>query len=1741
MHTLHNTATKRIKALLLALVLLVSSIATTVMAASSLDPDGNATIKLTYGNDGYSSGNPGANRYMLVFYGDGKLMYCTEADKAAPAEGTYSTKDNKLTELKSNNAKYEMFVKTLYYGYGGEAWKKSNSVFATNTSKHAQHMSGSTPEAFVTNLMYSKSGTQTLTTKTWKNIDSTITTVTSNYWTGYMMTHFVFTYIMRGGYDGFVNACKSQWVVPTSEAEQWGNVVREFYNAISKAPMPDVGKRIYLLSVGSDKQQMILESDIPTVRPGKLTLIKSSAKPEYTSNNPLYDMTGAKFGVYKEKACKTSVGTLTVKDNTGATNILTLPVGKYYIKELSSKITGYVISTEVKEATVSENKLTTVKFAEDVGSDPMNMAIRKYPGDGTQQGPSLAGAVFSVDFYAGSYASLDKLPSSPTRHWEYKTDDKGIIHFWDINYYAGGDPLYMLEGSATGRKEATIPLGTIVVYEKSAPQGYLLGDGFVMSNGQKIADNGKILIDHSKEGRLASVVGANKVDVKDAEVKLLEPVIKGGFKIQKWIKADDNVYTTTPVGDTKIGPVTYSVTNDNNYDVEIGGKTYKKGESVTIKTDAKGYYKSSSDFLPYGDYTVTEISAPEGLIANTKFTIAIRKNGEILDFTNKSSVNNDKAGKIEIQKVDSETKTNTPQGDATLSGATFDIINRSAESIYVNGKEIKPNAVAWTLTTDTNGHASTPNRFLTYGTYEVVEKGSSQGYKVTIQGNGKVVIRDDGVSYGYSGYKINAGDNNVYEPVIRGGVKIQKRDYESKAKSTLGAGSFEGISFEIINQSANAVIVDGKSYKTGSVVKTIVTDKNGLATTASNTLPYGTYKIREKNAPTGYLKEGITERTFTIRENGKIVDMTSVNTSIQDQAVRGDFALRKIDAETQRTMAYVPFKITSKTTGESHVFRTDVNGYYSSSSAWNKHTYDTNGGNTDSGLWFGQYVDDNGDTQMTKANDSLGALPYDTYIIEELRDESNIGYNLWSDEITISRDNYVVDMNNIEDTPIHIYTTASNKDNGTKTVPAGSDVTITDKVEYSGLSTGKTYTFVGVFMTNDGKALEIDGKPVTTTKTFTTDRPNGSLDVEFSVNTTGLEGKTLTVFEYLYEGEDAKYGDDTYIALHDDISDVNQTVSVVDVHTTALGDGSNEHIAKAAEKVVINDTVKYRGLTVGETYDVVGKLMTVDADGKEVAVLDADNNEVKAKTTFKAEKSEGEVVVAFEFNGVNLAGTKVVAFEDIMQGDKLIVSHADINDEDQTVVFPKIGTTLTDKRGSHTVATADEVTLVDKVDYSNLIAGKTYTMKGTLMVKTADEKGNVTTEELKDKDGNAVTATAEFTPEEVNGSVNVEFKFDGSTFDGESLVAFEDCYLGETSVAEHKDASDENQTITFPSVRTTMTSDKTKSHMAEYAKDVKLVDVVSYTGLTPGVEYTVSGKLMVKSTGKAYVDKDGNEVIAETKFKPDKADGTVNVEFTVDTTTLSGESLVAFEYIKDGDILLATHADIEDADQTVSILKIGTTLTDKDGKSKTVDIAKDVTLVDTVSYEGLVPGQTYKITGVIVDKDASKKTESATAASTTATEATETTVKPSVQSAESSTVPVTTVETKATEATEPTTVVKTTEAVNTDVRVVATVTAEFKPDKADGNLQVKFDVDTTKFAGHTLVAFETVTDDKGVVLGEHKDINDEGQSVVVKTKPVVQTGIMAISTPLCVATMAALLMSVGCFIVFTVRRKRRMR
>ncbi|MCB7332377.1 SpaA isopeptide-forming pilin-related protein, partial [Longicatena caecimuris] len=85
------------------------------------------------------------------------------------------------------------------------------------------------------------------------------------------------------------------------------------------------------------------------------------------------------------------------------------------------------------------------------------------------------------------------------------------------------------------------------------------------------------------------------------------------------------------------------------------------------------------------------------------------------------------------------------------------------------------------------------------------------------------------------------------------------------------------------------------------------------------TLPYGRYRIDESKAPEGYLRTGAVSREFEIKENGKIVDLTSEESSIYNQIKRGDIEGVKIGAGTHKRLADVPFKITSKTTGESHI------------------------------------------------------------------------------------------------------------------------------------------------------------------------------------------------------------------------------------------------------------------------------------------------------------------------------------------------------------------------------------------------------------------------------------------------------------------------------------------------------------------------------------------------------------------------------------------------------------------------------------------------------------------------------------------------------------------------------------------------------------------------------------------------------------------------------------------------------
>lgn len=123
---------------------------------------------------------------------------------------------------------------------------------------------------------------------------------------------------------------------------------------------------------------------------------------------------------------------------------------------------------------------------------------------------------------------------------------------------------------------------------------------------------------------------------------------------------------------------------------------------------------------------------------------------------------------------------------------------------------------------------------------------------------------------------------------------------------------------------------------------------------------------------------------------------------------------------------------------------------------------------------------------------------------------------------------------------------------------------------------------------------------------------------------------------------------------------------------------------------------------------------------------------------------------------------------------------------------------------------------------------------------------------------------------------------------------------------------------------TTATDDINKNHFADFNEIITINDEVSVTNLATGKEFTVKGILMDKSTGKPFADKYGNEVTAETTFTANGAEETVNLSFTFETDLeMMGLSVVAYENLYYNDYLIATHSDIDDDGQTVTISKLG--------------------------------------------------------------------------------------------------------------------------------------------------------------------------------------------------------------------------
>lgn len=616
---------------------------------------------------------------------------------------------------------------------------------------------------------------------------------------------------------------------------------------------------------------------------GKLNVVKKSANTDVTDGNAMYSTKGAEYTVYRDSNCTQNVGKVTIGDN-DTSDTLTLPLGTYYVKETKtvSNNSYYLNTTAVKTVVLSvKDKVETAKFEGPADGDkPKTGSLR---GGVTKQQlypsrRSLEGAEFTVKFYAGASSAT----GNPSRTWVFKSDNLGKVRFEDDSDYFVAEKSSPLYYDKDGN--VVVPLGYVTIEETHAPDGYTVN---------KEIKGVPIIIDGNGNTPKfdASVVATYKEDFK-----------WGGVKVGK---IDHELKTGVAQGDATLeGAVFDIIVSDNERDnmflKDHPEKSYESGEVIyQITTDENGIAQCDA-ILQAGEYTIKETKPPKGyLLSDYTKTFKVQKDGEIVDLSGSDPVDQKVYyGALHLEKKDHDLNTNQAQGTATLEGAEFSIINKSKANVVVNGVTYPKDQVVMKITTDEKGKASTPKKSLPYGTYEVVESNAPVGYHLDTNTATVVIDADDKdalVEYTYD------------DTVIRGGFKIEKYDSENGKESVpQGDATLKGAEFAITSQNDQPVVVDGKTYNKGEVVKTIVTDEKGFASTEANTLPYGDYSYAETKASKGYKVSGTgLTGTFSIRDEGKFVEKTYAKdkSGTAEDAIRGGLSLQKFDKELNEAQA----------------------------------------------------------------------------------------------------------------------------------------------------------------------------------------------------------------------------------------------------------------------------------------------------------------------------------------------------------------------------------------------------------------------------------------------------------------------------------------------------------------------------------------------------------------------------------------------------------------------------------------------------------------------------------------------------------------------------------------------------------------------------------------------------------------------------------------------------------------------
>lgn len=228
-----------------------------------------------------------------------------------------------------------------------------------------------------------------------------------------------------------------------------------------------------------------------------------------------------------------------------------------------------------------------------------------------------------------------------------------------------------------------------------------------------------------------------------------------------------------------------------------------------------------------------------------------------------------------------------------------------------------------------------------------------------------------------------------------------------------------------------------------------------------------------------------------------------------------------------------------------------------------------------------------------------------------------------------------------------------------KTVLDSDLIRLKDTVSYKGLTPGKKYKMTGLLMDKETKKNILSrGNPITAEVEFVPDSADGTVDVVFEFDATGLGGHDVVAYEHLRNLET-----NTIIASHEDIEDEDQTVHVneVKIGTMATVNGSHEVDVPKDGMITLKDKVSFEGLIPNYEYTIKGVLMD-KATGEPIK----DNGkEVTAEKTFTPGAEKGWTVMEFKFNAKSLKGHDVVVFETVSHEFGKVTEEKDDEDKDK--------------------------------------------------------------------------------------------------------------------------------------------------------------------------------------------------------------------------------------------------------------------------------------------------------------------------------------------------------------------------------------------------------------------------------------------------------------------------------------------